>query len=335
VGNETATSSQLQNVNSNNTFNALITQEQDMNHSSESEADKPSSVSSIDMEAGNSGKVPSALKILISPITKAEVILVGSVHVSKESCEDVQRVIREHKPDVVFIELCPARAGLLLSEDQSAPESKPITELLAIVKKNKGVGALQLVLAEFSRRIAGKMKVLPGGEFRAAFIEAQKINARTFLGDRPMHITLKRTWQALSYWEKIKFALYACKALLFFDITEKEIEELHQSSEDVITELMVKMKSIFPSLSRTIVTERDEWMASQLRSLQAKKIVAVVGKGHVKGIAEQWSNYDIDLAELANITPPKPTLLALMLKRAVTGVTLAGISWFLYKRFVK
>ena len=48
--------------------------------------------------------------------------LVGTAHFSKESCEDVRKVIESVQPDIVVIELCKARTNLLQLDDQTILE---------------------------------------------------------------------------------------------------------------------------------------------------------------------------------------------------------------------
>uniref|UniRef100_A0A6N2N3A8 TraB family protein n=1 Tax=Salix viminalis TaxID=40686 RepID=A0A6N2N3A8_SALVM len=44
---------------------------------------------------------------------KCVVYLVGTAHISQASCREVEAVIRHVKPQVVFLELCASRVGLL------------------------------------------------------------------------------------------------------------------------------------------------------------------------------------------------------------------------------
>ncbi|HQF90334.1 MAG TPA: TraB/GumN family protein, partial [Methanofastidiosum sp.] len=46
-------------------------------------------------------------------IGKKEVILIGTVHISKDSVEEVRNVIEKENPDVVGVELCESRFDAL------------------------------------------------------------------------------------------------------------------------------------------------------------------------------------------------------------------------------
>ncbi len=60
-----------------------------------------------------------------------------------------------------------------------------------------------------------------------------------YLADRPLSVTLKRTWHALSFWEKCRLAFY----ILWSDpkLTPEEIEALKNA--DLITEMMEEVTS--------------------------------------------------------------------------------------------
>ena len=46
------------------------------------------------------------------------IILVGTAHISKDSVEEVKKVIKKYKPDIVAVELCKRRHEALTKKDQ-------------------------------------------------------------------------------------------------------------------------------------------------------------------------------------------------------------------------
>ena len=60
----------------------------------------------------------------------ADVYLVGTAHVSKESADDVRRAIHAHKPNVVALELCEARRAML---HPMAPQGNTFSRELDII----------------------------------------------------------------------------------------------------------------------------------------------------------------------------------------------------------
>ncbi len=59
-----------------------------------------------------------------------ELFILGTAHVSEKSATDVKRAIELCKPDVLLVELCRARAGLLLQRAEPPPaDDAPAPEL--------------------------------------------------------------------------------------------------------------------------------------------------------------------------------------------------------------
>ena len=57
-----------------------------------------------------SAVVPETMSYLRDLQSGSEVYLVGTAHISKQSADEVRAVISSVKPDIVFVELCAARA---------------------------------------------------------------------------------------------------------------------------------------------------------------------------------------------------------------------------------
>jgi len=237
--------------------------------------------------------VKQCTKVLVAPHTRALIYLIGTAHVSAKSAEDVAKVIRAVRPDTIVLELCNSRAGLLLSNQNTTPapeDDQPmtLTQMVEAVKQRGGLsGVLFLLLSNMYKKIATKIKISPGVEFQRAYEEGKKINSRIILGDRPIEITLKRSWAMLSFYEKSRFMWHLLKDSSL-DISEDDIEKL--KSTDIITELMSEFTAEFPSLANTIIHERDQYLCGVLRSVPARVVVGVVGLGHVRGIESIWNN---------------------------------------------
>uniref|UniRef100_A0A3N7FE84 TraB family protein n=1 Tax=Populus trichocarpa TaxID=3694 RepID=A0A3N7FE84_POPTR len=111
------------------------------------------------------------------------VYLVGTAHVSQASCREVEAVIRHVKPQVVFLELCASRVGLLTIRNLKVPTMKEMIE-----KWKKTQNAPQIFLSWFYATVGDKLGVVPGSEFQVAFEEARKCEAKVVLGDRPAQV---------------------------------------------------------------------------------------------------------------------------------------------------
>ena len=61
-----------------------------------------------------------------SPDQPAEIIVVGTAHISEESIAEVQRTIEAERPDVVAVELDPGRYQALTHPEQQEASIKEI-----------------------------------------------------------------------------------------------------------------------------------------------------------------------------------------------------------------
>lgn len=247
--------------------------------------------------------LPSTVTLLNTPFG-SKVYLVGTAHFSEESQDDVSYVIRNVRPDVVMVELCPSRIHILkLDEKTLLEEAKSIN-----IPKIRGIlhthgyinGIFFILLLQMSAQIAKDLGMAPGGEFRRAFEEIHKLpGCILHLGDRPIRITLYRALRALSMWQTMKLVW----RLTFTDsISIEEVEECKQS--DLLEKLMQEMAGEFPAFSDVFVRERDVFLCHSLQlaalpqaapggqQVRPVRVVGVVGIGHANGIAKMWGTVD-------------------------------------------
>ena len=227
-----------------------------------------------------------------------EVILLGTAHVSKESARLVASVIEEEKPDTVCIELCQSRYQSIRQKDRWQN-----MDIVKVIKEKKAFLLLSnLLLASFQKRIAEKLDIKPGAEIISAIETAEKVGAQIHLADRDIRITLSRTWRVMSLWNKLKILFQLILSAGEIDeISEKDIEKMKQ--EDMLETLLADVKKSLPVLRDILIDERDRYLAHKIKAAPGKRIVAVVGAGHVPGIKKYWEvNADINALEKI---PPK------------------------------
>ena len=256
-----------------------------------------------------------------------EVTLIGTAHVSRESADLVDHVIEQERPDTVCIELCESRY-------QSITQKKKWqeTELIKVIREKKVYVLLSnLMLAYFQKRIGQKLGIRPGEEVIRAIQSAEAVGARIWLADRDIRTTLSRTWRLMGFWKKIKLLVQLIASSGDFDsVSEEDIEKM--KTEDVLEMLLSEIGESFPEIRRVLIDERDQYLAHRIRVAPGKRIVAVVGAGHVPGIQRYWKS-SIDLAEL-NRLPPKGRIVsllkwgipALIIALIVVGFVFAGAS---------
>lgn len=226
------------------------------------------------------------------------VIVVGTAHVSRESADQVSRIIQDERPDTVCVELCPSRFQAIRQKERWQD-----TDIVKVIKEKKSFLLLSnLMLASFQKRIAKKFDIKPGEEMVKAIETAEEVGAQIHLADRDIRTTLSRTWHAMGLWSKIKLLFQLILSLgEVEEIKEEDIEKMKQ--EDVLETLLAEVGKSLPVLKDILIDERDRYLAEKIRTAPGNKIVAVVGAGHVQGIKKYWVE-PIDIRAL-EVIPPK------------------------------
>ena len=203
--------------------------------------------------------------------------LIGTAHVSGDSVKFVEECINEFEPDTVAVELDKNRMEVLKNRKKYEE-----TDIIDIFKKKKVLFfTVQLIMSGYQKKIAEKTGSAPGSEFKKAIELAEVKDLKLVNADRDISVTLKRTINAMTFKEKAKFFT----GMLFGDdkdVDEKAIEELKKG--DMLMQIIGEMQNEFPSLKRTILDERDRYLAANIAQNLGEKTVAVVGAAHVPGI---------------------------------------------------
>lgn len=227
-----------------------------------------------------------------------EITVIGTAHVSMESADLVEHVIEEERPDTVSVELCQSRYQSIIQKNQWQN-----TNLLKVIKEKKAFLLLSnLMLAYFQKKIGKKLGIKPGEEIMRAVQTAKKVDALIYLADRDIRITLTRIWRFMGLWTKIKLLIqFVTSAGSMDEIKEEDIEKMKK--KDILETLLSEIGEAFPVIRRILIDERDQYLVYKIRTAPGKKVVAVVGAGHVPGIHRYWGK-QIDIDTL-NYIPPR------------------------------
>ena len=226
-----------------------------------------------------------------------EIILVGTAHVSKNSAEEVKKIIEEEKPDSVCVELCAARYNSIKNKKKWEE-----MDIITIIKQKKALLLLvNLILSSFQKRLAQQLGINPGQEMIQAISSAKDIDAHLILADRDIQVTFSRIWKKLGLWGKLRLLFMLIFSMFNKEkISEEEIEKL--KSEDILTAALKEMAQSFPRLKSTLIDERDQYLAEKIKFAPGNKVLAVVGAGHVPGLKKEIFK-DHDLIALTRIPP--------------------------------
>ena len=231
-----------------------------------------------------------------------EFVLVGTAHVSRESAELVRAVIERERPDAVCVELDPQRYAAL--SQQRRWQSLDLRQVI----RSRQLAALimNLLLASYQKKLGGALGVTPGTELLEATKAAEELEIPVSLCDRDVRVTLRRAWGTLSLLRKIRLVSeLLAGAVDAPEIDEDELRRMRQ--KDVLTELMEELGRAYPDLKRVLIDERDGYLAQRIRDTEGRRIVAVVGAGHVAGMQRALAEgRDVDLRALDVVPPVSP-----------------------------
>ncbi|MFB6116432.1 MAG: TraB/GumN family protein [Candidatus Nanosalina sp.] len=219
------------------------------------------------------------------------VTIVGTAHVSRESRKEVRETIESENPDRVCVELDESRYQSLKSESGWSDMN-----LVETIREGQGFTLfLTLILSIYQRRLGLQQDAKPGEELLEAVKTAEENNIEFALVDRDINKTFNRALDQLSLWEKLKLA-----SSFFLVEEEMDVEDLKQ--EDILSTLVRELEEEFPSIKRTFLDERNEFMAEKILNEDFDHAIAVVGAAHVEGLEEElkekrWQNEDDQSSE--------------------------------------
>jgi pheromone shutdown protein TraB len=196
------------------------------------------------------------------------ITLVGTGHVFDIGAR-VREEIRKRGPQVVAIELDPPRYHALRTKNRDRSKTPFVYRMLA----------------DFQTRVADQDGVEAGAEMLAAADEARALNVPLALIDKDAQQTFQRLIREMGFGEKLKLAGSALAGLFLPGKSiEKQVDEMQEDYAGYFDE----MGKRFPTLKRVLLDERNEHMARALAEMSRtqERIVAVVGDGHVDGMAE-------------------------------------------------
>jgi len=209
-----------------------------------------------------------------------EIILVGTAHISQKSIDLVKKTIEKENPDVVGVELDSKRLKQLRSHSKWRE-----MDLFQVMRSGQSyLLLLNLLLAGIQKKFGESVGVKPGQEMVAAVNAAEESGAHIELLDRDIAITMKRAFSEMGFIEKIKLLLGVLMSFFGEEeiLSKEKVEEL--KNKDILSELMEQLGKEMPKTKKVLVDERDLFIANKILSADAKKIVAVVGIGHINGI---------------------------------------------------
>ncbi len=222
--------------------------------------------------------------------------IIGTSHIAKQSIDEITTAIEEDQPDIVAVELDVQRAAALLEQKKTKISLREISKI--------GLrGYVFVKIGQYVQQKLGKIVgVAPGSEMKTALELARKKGIKVAFIDQPIQVTLRNFSNELTWKEKGRFALDMVFGLFF---PKKQLQKYALEKFDlrrvpeqkVIANIINEMKKQYPSVYKTLITDRNKYMVKQLvkvlREHPEKKILAVVGAGHKEGMEKLLLKVDV------------------------------------------
>ena len=253
-----------------------------------------------------------------------EYTLLGTAHVSRASVAAVRHLIETESFDAIAIELCDSRFKAL-----SDREAFRNLDLWQVIREGKaGMVAANLALSAYQRRLAEQFGIEPGAEMKAAADLAAQHDTKLWLIDREISVTLKRAYRSVRWTDRLGIVSGLIASLFERgNVSEEEIEKLKEG--DILQSAFSEFAKQSEPLYRSLIAERDTFMAARLREesekTPVKRVLAVLGAGHLAGIERELTAQAVEpatlLADLKTTPPPSswPKWIALGILTVIVG----------------
>jgi pheromone shutdown-related protein TraB len=208
-------------------------------------------------------------------------VFLGTSHIAADSIKEIENAFAIEKPDIVAVELDPARLHALLTE------RKPNYSIrMAFTLGFKGY-LFAVIGSLVQQKLGDIVGVKPGSDMLRAVELARDNGRRIALIDRDIQVTLARLSKAIGWREKFNFFI----DLVLAPFSKKMRIDIGKVPEkELIKQLLGLLKKRYPGLHRVLVEERNKIMALKLKALienyPDKKIMAVMGAGHEETVLE-------------------------------------------------
>jgi len=216
--------------------------------------------------------------------------LIGTSHIAVQSINEVGDSILNIKPKIIALELDFIRLRSLLSAKKPKLKFRDVRRF--------GIkGFLFNIIGAYIEKKLGKLVgIKPGTEMKTAIRLAKENNIEVALIDQDITLTLKNLSDKLTAKEKLRFISDIIKGIFFKKVIKINLKEV--PSKDIIKKLTNQVKKRYPSIYKTLIEDRDLYMAKALykimNSYPNSTVIAIVGAGHVDGIIKNIKKFEYE-----------------------------------------
>jgi len=216
-----------------------------------------------------------------------ELMIIGTAHVIDLS-SPIEAYIREFNPDLVAIELDRQRWHALRSN-----------------LKSTGGPFYVRILSRFQQYLGESFGSSPGSEMLVAGKVASSIGANLALIDKPILPTLRGAWKNMP-WLEFRH-IFGDGLLSLVGGGDFSLSDSIQTGD--FSKELKEFSERYPSIKNQLIDRRDTYMSTNIVRLFRKnnitRIVAVVGEGHVQGMATKLESFNPKIVKLSDLLQRK------------------------------
>lgn len=211
------------------------------------------------------------------------ITLIGVGHVF-DIDKNLENAIIERNPQVICVELDPARYQALMSREG----------------RDEEVPFVYNILSRLQERIAKKYGTQVGNEMITAIETAKVLNAKLAFIDMDAQRIVANFWRSMEFKERVKFFLALASSVF---VRKKRIEKELKRYEENDEFYLEGFEREFPTAKRVLIDDRNLHMAKAITKINEdyENIVAVIGDGHVDGIRKLLEVPDVEIIRLSQL----------------------------------
>lgn len=210
------------------------------------------------------------------------ITLIGTGHVFNLS-QVLVNIFEEKQPDLLCVELDKQRYDALILKREN-PE--------AYKNSKKNVPIIYKMLARFQEGMANEYGVTAGSEMLATIDYANNHQLPISFIDMNAQNIFTKMLKKMTIREKFRLIFSGFGG---FFISKKNVEDELQKIQKDFDNYIMQIGEKFPTIKKVLIDERNLYMVQQLSIANDshKKIIAVVGDGHIPGLSDLLSKKEI------------------------------------------
>jgi len=216
-----------------------------------------------------------------------KIIIIPTSHIAEQSIRKIKEVVEKEKPDCIAVELDALRYKALKEEQKGS-------SIAAIKDMGFATYLIFFLLKYIQKKLGGMVGIIPGADMLAAVDSAKENKINVAFIDLDIRVTAYKFKTELPLKEKLRMIKYVLATTFMITVgkhisfrkTDKSMDLTKVPEEDFIKEAMKIFREQFPHLYKTLLDDRNDFMAKNIISLIAKfdTLIVVIGAGHEEGI---------------------------------------------------